>query len=239
MDSVQTFEFRGDQLIVVQDGSGKYLVALRPICVALGLHLQAQQEKLKGDTRFSCTVIRSTGTDGKRYEMMCIPLAELNGWLYGINPNRVSASVRDKLIAYQRECTEVLFQHFMPRGVTDLSPLMERLTGMEARFDEKFQNFERVVSRQQDEIDELKATLQLLLTDTDEKEIRELLRQVKKVTGQDGRSIVGHIRKILGSSGIYATNQVPQVKNLLRNMLGKGILGVVIEETSDVNEETT
>ncbi len=44
--------------------------------------------------------------------MLCIPLDYLNGWLFGVNASRVKADVREKLIAYQRDCYRVLARHF-------------------------------------------------------------------------------------------------------------------------------
>ena len=37
----------------------------------------------------------------------------LNGWLFGVDANRVKDEIRPKLIRYQEECFDVLHQHFM------------------------------------------------------------------------------------------------------------------------------
>jgi len=37
----------------------------------------------------------ATGQDGKQYEMICIPLSYLNGWLFRINPARYEGKRRD------------------------------------------------------------------------------------------------------------------------------------------------
>ena len=52
--------------------------------------------------------------DDQRRKMVCLPLGMLNGWLFGIDANRVKDEIRDKVIQYQRECFDVLYQHFMP-----------------------------------------------------------------------------------------------------------------------------
>jgi len=44
--------------------------------------------------------------------MICLPLDMLNGWLFGINANRVKESLRDRLLRYQHECYRVLAQAF-------------------------------------------------------------------------------------------------------------------------------
>ena len=44
--------------------------------------------------------------------MLCLPLRKLNGWLFSINPSKVRADIRDKLIAYQEECFTVLHDYW-------------------------------------------------------------------------------------------------------------------------------
>jgi hypothetical protein len=59
--------------------------------------------------------IRTTGADGKQYEMVCLPLDYLNGWLFKINANRYKGDDRrEVIIRYQRECYRVLADHFLP-----------------------------------------------------------------------------------------------------------------------------
>lgn len=43
--------------------------------------------------------------------MLCLPVKQLNGWLYGINANRVKESIRDKLLAFQEECHAAIYHH--------------------------------------------------------------------------------------------------------------------------------
>jgi hypothetical protein len=43
----------------------------------------------------------------------------VNGWLFGINANRVKEELRDRLIQYQRECYRVLADAFVNRIVPD------------------------------------------------------------------------------------------------------------------------
>ena len=50
--------------------------------------------------------------DGKLRQLLCIPLRKLNGWLFSINPERVRADIKDKLIQYQEECFSVLHEYW-------------------------------------------------------------------------------------------------------------------------------
>ena len=54
----------------------------------------------------------TTGSDGKQYEMLCIPLNRLQGWLFTVNPNKVRADIKDKVVKYQDECFQVLHDYW-------------------------------------------------------------------------------------------------------------------------------
>lgn len=55
--------------------------------------------------------------------MIYWPLVYLNGWLFGINPDRVRADIRDKVIRYQKECYKALAAAFLDRTPSaDSSP---------------------------------------------------------------------------------------------------------------------
>lgn len=229
-----TVDFYGDQILVIQKEDGTHYVALRPICEALGVSFTMQRAKVQKDGRFNCDVIITVGGDGKQREMLCVPISKLNGWLYSINPNRVKAEIRDRLVAYQAECSEVLYRHFMPRGAVDLSPVMEGITGLATSIEQLEASLgAKLEARFQDEIEELRGALQLLLTGKEEEEIRKLIKEVKEKTKMDGRAIVGHVRKTLGLAGVYYTPNAKQIKNVLRNLLGKGVFGSVKAEDKE------
>ena len=54
----------------------------------------------------------NTPLKGGAQKMLCIPLKKLNGWLFSINPEKVRADIRDKLIQYQEECFTVLHDYW-------------------------------------------------------------------------------------------------------------------------------
>ncbi|CAI1110476.1 phage antirepressor N-terminal domain-containing protein [Serratia quinivorans] len=88
-------------------------VAMRPLVENIGIDWAGQQKKLSNQkNKFSCRHISTTGSDGKQYQMLCIPLRKLNGWLFSVNPEKVRPEIKDNLIAYQEECFEVLHDHF-------------------------------------------------------------------------------------------------------------------------------
>ena len=44
--------------------------------------------------------------------MICLALRKLTGWLHTISPNKVKAEIRDKVIQYQEECDDVLYEYW-------------------------------------------------------------------------------------------------------------------------------
>ncbi|MGC6324185.1 phage antirepressor N-terminal domain-containing protein [Pasteurella multocida] len=104
----QTISFYGSQLITLKVDDVIY-TAVKPIVKALGIDWTRQSRKLSQQEKFSCRLMSTTGSDGKTYEMLCMPLKKLNGWLFSINPEKVRSDLKEKVIQYQEECFEVLY----------------------------------------------------------------------------------------------------------------------------------
>jgi hypothetical protein len=96
------------------DKDGVPHVAMRPIVEGIGLNWASQYVKLaKENKKFSCCDIATTGSDGKQYEMLCIPLEMLEGWLYSVNANKIpDLTARGRVELYQRECSKALHQYW-------------------------------------------------------------------------------------------------------------------------------
>lgn len=111
-NQVSTIAFYGSSLSTINKEGIEY-VALRPIVEGIGLEWSGQQKKLAANKdKFSCVDMYITGKDGKRYQMLTIPIKKLNGYLFSINPEKVKANIKDKLILYQEECFTALHDHF-------------------------------------------------------------------------------------------------------------------------------
>lgn len=119
-------DFYEDEIVAVKVKDGSIYVPIRPICSALDLSWPGQRERINRDAVLSdlVTGVRVTRSPerGGTQEMICLPLQYLNGWLFGINANRVKATSRAAVIRYQKECYEVLFEAFQAgRFPTDLT----------------------------------------------------------------------------------------------------------------------
>lgn len=96
-------------------------VAMKPICENIGIDWKSQHRKITTHPVLKQVMVMVTttslGKDGKTYaiDMLMLPVKFINGWLFGIDSNRVKPEVRDRLISYQTECFEVLANHFMPK----------------------------------------------------------------------------------------------------------------------------
>jgi prophage antirepressor-like protein len=111
MVMLQTVNFRNDRIEVISVNDILF-ISVKKVCKNLGIKgLNDQIKKLKANPAFEAKYIEIQ-TAGGMQEVFCIPLEKLNGWLFTINPNRVRADIKEKLIAYQNECFKVLYNHF-------------------------------------------------------------------------------------------------------------------------------
>lgn len=131
--NTQYVPFNGQQIITAMVAGAAY-VAMRPIVENLGMDWATQLRKLKGGagkinrgdismvdgergghmttpSKYGCCDIAIPSKGGIQ-QMLCIPLRKLNGWLFSINPEKVRADIRDKLIQYQEECFSVLHDYW-------------------------------------------------------------------------------------------------------------------------------
>ncbi len=112
--------FHDDTLYLVEHNHEPYTPA-RPICDALGIDWGRQSTKLK-EPRWKCWLMPTVAQDGKKREMLCLPLRKLPGWLMSISPAKVKPEVREKLERYQDECDEVLWRYWNGQVVKKAQP---------------------------------------------------------------------------------------------------------------------
>lgn len=68
--------------------------------------------------------------NGGTQEAIFLPLSMLNGWLFGVDANRVKLEIRETLLTYQRECFDMLNDYWQKGATTNprktLTPEMQR-----------------------------------------------------------------------------------------------------------------
>lgn len=105
-------EFLGKEITLV-DNNGIPYVAMREIVEGIGLDWKGQHKKfIEQREKFNCGHITMVAKDGKNREMLCIPIKKLNGWLFGLNPNKVRADLKERLENYQDECFLALWDYW-------------------------------------------------------------------------------------------------------------------------------
>jgi hypothetical protein len=110
--SLTTFNFHGDQLDVVTTPDGAHWVALTRLCAPLGIGPDEQVKKLKM-LDWAQTVKITVWENALKREVFCLSIKSVAGWLFTINAGKVRPELRGKLIRYQRECADVLADHFL------------------------------------------------------------------------------------------------------------------------------
>ena len=92
----------------------QFLVPIKPICTALGIDDKAQRAKIQEDEYLAPVGVlsTSTGADNRLYEMLCLPIFFIPGWLFSINPKNVAPEAKEKVRNFKWECYKVLYSHF-------------------------------------------------------------------------------------------------------------------------------
>ncbi|WP_273397012.1 phage antirepressor N-terminal domain-containing protein [Actinobacillus porcinus] len=105
-------KFFGSEILVINH-NGKPYVPMKQIVENIGLVWHAQFERLQRNEVLSqgIRVIRIPSNGGEQ-EAVCLPLHYLNGWLFGVKVSKVKPELKEKLIRYQKECYEVLWDYW-------------------------------------------------------------------------------------------------------------------------------
>lgn len=114
MNNVMTVNFRGAVLYGMEVG-GIVCVAVRPIVDAMGISWHGQLERIKRDPILSegVRMIRIPSARGGPQQSVSLPLDLIHGWFFTIEASRIrNEDVRGRVLAYQRECYDVLWEHF-------------------------------------------------------------------------------------------------------------------------------
>ena len=123
-------KFNNQQVPVFMQGDKPY-VLMKPICENIGLDWNSQKKRINRNAVLSKgKVMMTSPSNGGDQEYIALPLGMLNGWLMGVDANKVRPEIKDTLVKYQLECYDVLYQHFMPkpRKPVDLSEYVRKDT---------------------------------------------------------------------------------------------------------------
>lgn len=122
--------FLGNELIIVSNDGEPYVV-MRSIVDSMGLDWKSQYNKIF--QRFRSCVVEITMQlpyDVQRRKVVCMKLKKLPAWLYTIQPNKVKPEIRERIIRFQEECDEVLWQYWTT-GVARRDEVKARLAAID------------------------------------------------------------------------------------------------------------
>lgn len=129
-NNIFPFNFHGDKLYIVEC-KGEPYVAMKHVVEGMGLAWSRQHMRLR--QRFEGGITQMViPLEGVPQNMICMAVRKLPGWLMSINANKVKPEIRDKVIQYQRECDDALYDYWT-KGVA-LNPrlnLKERMAAFE------------------------------------------------------------------------------------------------------------
>jgi len=134
MSALTTIDFHGAKLIAIAgDRPETTLVAMKPIVEGMGLAWEKQRERINEHPVLgSAPTIRGAqmpGDDQERQHLF-MPLARINFWLATVNPKQIkNEAVRARVIEYQTEAADVLFNHFFGRAIAAGDHLTAGQTG--------------------------------------------------------------------------------------------------------------
>ena len=119
--------FHGAELYVVNHNGEPY-TPMKPIVEGMGLDWKSQHKKIS--QRFSNGMVEITiPSAGGVQAMICMALRKLAAWLNSISPNKVRPEIRDKVIQYQEECDDVLYEYWTKGHVVNPRKAKKALQG--------------------------------------------------------------------------------------------------------------
>lgn len=111
-DLIEFLKLHDDTLTLLWR-DGEAYIAVRPVCEVLGVNFSSQRRKLTAPESDSVVAfMTTTGADGKRYEMLCIHVADFMMWLATISPSRVQGTAREALLTTRREIRALIWNHY-------------------------------------------------------------------------------------------------------------------------------
>lgn len=109
--SLSPISFHGDTIYVVNH-QGEPFAPIKPVIENMGLYWETQNKKLlHNKVRWGVVIMTIPSASGLQ-KTLCIPVRKLAGFLATINPNKVRNELRAKIIRYQNECDDALWNYW-------------------------------------------------------------------------------------------------------------------------------
>ena len=239
-NQIQTVNFHNQTLITLEK-DGNHYVAMKPICENIGLDWAIQFTRIKRDEVLNSVIvmITTTGADRKIYKMLCLPIQYLNGWLFGVDTNRVKAEIKETLITYKKECYQALFDYWHdgvainPRATKDeRKPLVQAVNMLVGETGAIYSNVWKMIHQRfgVDCVDEL----------TNE-QVYQAVEYVHGLILQHGKKPVDDVLlyKVLVDSAVYLRDYAQLIKQMrdirfFDENMGKNMYNFVADNINDI-----
>lgn len=187
-------------VLVEEKNKREVFFSIRQMCDLLGVSYQGQIRRITDDPVLSKQVkgvnvmlTPSSGRGGGPQVTNCLPIDYLNGWLFGMNANRVKPEIRDRLILYQEKCYKALAEAFQEGRLTTDYELDELLNTSDSEAAQAYRMLQALVKLARNQVI-LEAQLvdQSRRLDLHDKRLLsyvERLEEVEAVLGDTGRYI--------------------------------------------------
>jgi len=102
-----------DEVLAARLDTSQIYLPVRPICTALGVNWPSQRQKIMADEVLAeSTRTLRLQTRGGPQNLVCMDVEAIPIWLAGIEPSRVRADLRERLIVYKRWVRKVVYEAF-------------------------------------------------------------------------------------------------------------------------------
>lgn len=119
---------------------GEPHVALRPACEAIGITYGSQYNRLQRQPWAVVSMTKTTGADGKTYEMAMLNRKTFTMWLATIETSRVkNDSARNMVVTFQKEAADALDRYFHEGGAINPRATEDQLEGIAALANQQMQ----------------------------------------------------------------------------------------------------
>ncbi len=109
--------FHGQTMLAQRQADGEVLVALKPVCENMGIAFNAQYERLQRQEWAVVRMMRTTGADGKTYNMVAVDRQTFTMWLATIDTARIkNPQAKALIVSYQKEAAQALDAYFNEGG---------------------------------------------------------------------------------------------------------------------------
>jgi ferritin-like metal-binding protein YciE len=102
-----------DEVLAARLNTAQIYLPVKPLCTALGVNWPSQRQKIMADEVLAeSTRTLRLKTRGGPQNLVCMDVEAIPMWLAGIEPSRVRADLRDRLITYKRWVRKTVYDAF-------------------------------------------------------------------------------------------------------------------------------